>query len=74
MALLTAEAEYVPASIGGKEILWLVLLTGEIGLPEFTIPMQMNMNNQAAIQQAEKEFSSIQTKHMDVSLKLIGDF
>lgn len=41
---LSTEAEYVAASIGGKEIRGLKELTGKLVLP-ITLPMRRNMNN-----------------------------
>nr|CCA19524.1 AlNc14C73G4950 [Albugo laibachii Nc14] len=66
VALSTAEAEYVVASIGGNELLGLKELAGELGL-QVALPMCMNMDNQAAIKQVENEASSSQAKHVDLT-------
>nr|CCA27535.1 putative pol protein [Albugo laibachii Nc14] len=73
VALSTAEAEYVAASIGGKALLGLKELAGELGL-QVTLLMCMNLDNQAAIKQVENEASSSKAKHEDVRLKFIGDY
>ncbi len=73
ITLSTAEAEFVAASVGAKELLGVRELAGELGLP-VTTPMTMYMDNQAAIKQVENEASSSQAKHVDVRLKFVRDY
>lgn len=52
VALSTAEAEFVAASIGGQDVLGLNELFKEIGL-SVMLPIEMKMDNQAADQRGE---------------------
>ena len=66
----TAEAEFVAASYGAKEILGLRNLLMEINV-KVVLPMTMYVDNQAAIRQIQNDASSSATKHVDVRLKFV---
>jgi hypothetical protein len=72
VALSTAEAEFVAAAVGGKELLGIRNLLTEIGV-QVALPMTMKMDNQAAIKQVQNEATSSAAKHVDVKLKFIRD-
>ncbi|POM67425.1 Transposon Polyprotein Reverse transcriptase, partial [Phytophthora palmivora] len=54
VALSTAEAEFVAASIGGQDVLGINELFKEIGL-SVKLPIEMKMDNQAAMKQLTNE-------------------
>ena len=67
------EAEFVAASEVAREVLGLREMLREIGL-EPALPMQLHVDNQAAISQIAGEASSLKAKHVDVRLKFLCDF
>jgi hypothetical protein len=72
VALSTAEAEFVAASISARKLKGIKQLAEEVGIPIET-PMTMYMDNQAAIKQIENEASSSLAKHVDIRLKFAKD-
>lgn len=72
VALSTTEAEYVAATVGAQELLGLKELLGELDI-DTKLPIDMMMDNQAAIVQVQSETSSAKAKHVDVKLKFIQD-
>ena len=73
VAISTAEAEFVAAATGGKEVLGLKELFTELGQAVKT-PIVLKIANQAAIKQIGNEASSASAKHMDVKLKFLRDY
>uniref|UniRef100_A0AAV1SYJ7 Polyprotein n=1 Tax=Peronospora matthiolae TaxID=2874970 RepID=A0AAV1SYJ7_9STRA len=73
VALSTMEAEFVAASEVAREVLGLREMLREVGL-EPALPMQLHVDNQAAISQIAGEASSLKAKHVDVRLKFLCDF
>ncbi|KAE8895574.1 hypothetical protein PF005_g193 [Phytophthora fragariae] len=73
VALSTAEAEFVAASIGGQDVLRLNELFKEIGL-SVKLPIEMKMDNQAAMKQLTNEVSSSKAKHIDIRIKFLRDY
>lgn len=66
VTLSTAEAEFVAAATGAKE------LASELHI-DVELPLMMNMGNQAAIKQVENEASSSEQKQVDIKLKFLKD-
>ncbi|KAE9351299.1 hypothetical protein PF008_g5993 [Phytophthora fragariae] len=73
VALSTAEAEFVAASIGGQDVLGLNELFKEIGL-SVKLPIEMKMDNQAVMKQLTNEVSSSKAKHIDIRIKFLRDY
>ncbi|POM57760.1 Mitochondrial Carrier (MC) Family, partial [Phytophthora palmivora] len=73
VVLSTVEAEFVAASVGGQNVLDLHELFGEIGLP-VKLPIEMMIDNQAALKQITSEASSGRAKHVDVKVKFLRDY
>ncbi|GMG17893.1 unnamed protein product [Phytophthora fragariaefolia] len=72
VALSTAEAEFVAASIGGHELLGLRELLAEFGT-EVQLPTDLLMDNQAAILQVKNEASSGRVTNIDIRIKFLRD-
>ncbi|POM80889.1 Retrotransposon Polyprotein [Phytophthora palmivora] len=70
VALSTAEAEFVAAAVGAKELLGVKNLLTEIGM-QVAQPMHMMVDNQSAIEQIENETASRSSKHVDEKLKFV---
>uniref|UniRef100_A0AAV1UWI0 Polyprotein n=1 Tax=Peronospora matthiolae TaxID=2874970 RepID=A0AAV1UWI0_9STRA len=73
VSLSTMEAEFVAASEVARELLGLREMLCEVGV-EPTLPMQLRVDNQAAIAQIAGEASSLKAKHVDVRLKFLCDY
>uniref|UniRef100_A0AAV1TN70 Polyprotein n=1 Tax=Peronospora matthiolae TaxID=2874970 RepID=A0AAV1TN70_9STRA len=67
------KAEFVAASEVAREVLGLREMLREVGL-EPALPMQLHVDNQAAISQIAGEASSLKSKHVDVRLKFLCYF
>ncbi|OWZ16254.1 Retrotransposon protein [Phytophthora megakarya] len=72
VALSTAEAEFVAAAMGVREVLRIKNLIEEIGF-QIKIPMKLMLDNQAAINQVENEATRSMAKHVDVKFKFVRD-
>ena len=70
VALSTAEAEFVAAAVGAKELLGIKNLLREIDV-SVKLPMQMMVDNQAAINRIDNEATSSAQKHVDVKMKFV---
>nr|CCA16773.1 PREDICTED: similar to retrotransposon protein putati [Albugo laibachii Nc14] len=66
------EAEFTSASHSGQELLGLREIIVELGI-NVELPMQIEIDNQAAIHQMENEESSTRAKHIDIKLKFIKE-
>ena len=73
VSLSTMEAEFMPASHVGREMLGLRELVNEVGF-QVAEPMCMMMDNQDAIQQLKFEDSMASSKHVDIRSKFIRDY
>uniref|UniRef100_A0AAV1TI68 Uncharacterized protein n=1 Tax=Peronospora matthiolae TaxID=2874970 RepID=A0AAV1TI68_9STRA len=73
VSLSTMEAEFVAATEVARELLGLREMLCEVGV-EPTLPMQLRVDNQAAIAQIAGEASSLKAKHVDVRLKFLCDY
>ena len=64
VALSTTEAEYIAASEGGKEMIWLKRFLKELGLNQ----MEYNVycDSQSAIDLSKNSMYHARTKHIDV--------
>ena len=67
------EAEFVAAREVARELLGLREMLREVGV-ESKRPMQLRVDNQAAIAQIAGEASSLKAKHVDVRLKFLCDY
>ena len=68
VSLSTIKAEYVLASAAGREVLGLGGLITELGI-KVAEPMEMHMDNQAAISQVKIKRSNSSAKHIDIRFK-----
>ncbi|GMF44885.1 unnamed protein product [Phytophthora fragariaefolia] len=73
VSLSTMEAEYTAASVMATELLGVRELVGELGI-EFSSPMSLRVDNQAALKQLDGEGSSSKAKHIDVRIKFVGAY
>ncbi|KAG2762054.1 hypothetical protein PC129_g917 [Phytophthora cactorum] len=65
------EAEYTVASVMVRELLGIRELLKELKVP-FVEPLRVD--NQAALKQLDREGASSKAKHVDVSIKFVGDY
>uniref|UniRef100_A0AAV1UHE8 Polyprotein n=1 Tax=Peronospora matthiolae TaxID=2874970 RepID=A0AAV1UHE8_9STRA len=72
VALSTAEAEFVAAAVGAKELLGVKKLLRQMNV-SVKLTMQMMVDNQAAIKQIDNDATSSAQKHVDVKLKFVRD-
>ena len=70
VSLLTTESEYVVATHGTKEALWLRSLISEVFNP-FTDPTTLLSDNQSVIALAHDHQYHARTKHIDVRFHFI---
>ncbi|POM71675.1 Hypothetical protein PHPALM_11725 [Phytophthora palmivora] len=73
VVLSTVEAEFVAASVGGQNVLGLHDLFGEIGLP-VKLPIEVMIDNQAALKQITSEAISGRAEHVDIKVKFLRDY
>ena len=69
-SISTIEAGFVAASETARELLGIREMLMEVGLAP-SLPMQMHVENQAAIHLIEGEDSSMRANHIDVRLKFV---
>jgi hypothetical protein len=72
VSLSTMESEFVSAAHGIQEAMGCYHLIKELKRP-MKLPMQLRMDNQAAIASIMNEASSSKTKHVDIKHKFIKD-
>uniref|UniRef100_A0AAV1VL30 Polyprotein n=1 Tax=Peronospora matthiolae TaxID=2874970 RepID=A0AAV1VL30_9STRA len=72
VALSTAESKFVAADFGAKELLGVKNCFREMNV-SVKLPIQMMVDNQAAIKQIYNEATSSAQKHVDVKMKFIRD-
>ena len=65
VTLLTMEEEFTSASHAGQDLLGLRELLTELEI-EVELPMNVEMDNQTAIRQVEKEESLVRAKYIDI--------
>jgi hypothetical protein len=63
LALSTAVAEYVAASVGAQEAVWVAKLLRDLGLPDR--PVLMRCDNQATVKIVENPVSDGKTKYVE---------
>ena len=73
MFLSTMEAEFIAASEMACEMLSLREMLNELGIL-LSVPMQLHVDDQAAISQIADKASSLKAKHVDVHLKFLRDY
>ena len=73
VSISTMEAEFVAESEVARELLGLREMLCEVGV-EPALPMQLRVDNQAAIAQNAGEASSLKAKHLDARLKFLCDY
>ncbi|KAH9193786.1 hypothetical protein AeNC1_004229 [Aphanomyces euteiches] len=73
VALSTMEAEYIAASVGTQEALWLQKLMMELGLEEQGSAVSLWCENQSALKNMANDISSTRAKHMDIKYHFIRD-
>ena len=66
-------AEFVSAAIGGVEVIGIKELVMEVGVQDNT-PVVLRVDNQAAIQQIDKETASSNRKNVDIKMKFLRDY
>ena len=71
VALSTTEAEYIAATEGVKESLWLKGLIGELGIAQNEV--ELFCDNQSAIHLTKNQMFHERTKHIDIKLHFIRD-
>jgi hypothetical protein len=72
VALSTMEAEYVAASTGMQECMWISQLLTEIGLSQDG-SVQLWCDNQSAIKSMENDMSKARSKHIDIRYHYIRE-
>ena len=72
VALSTAEADFVAAAVGVKELLGVRNLLEEVGV-HVELPMSACVDNQANIQELVNGATSSAQKHVDVTVKFVRD-
>jgi hypothetical protein len=72
VSLSTMESEFVSASRGIQEVMGCYHMIKELG-QSVELPIQLRMDNQAAIATIMNEASSSKTKHVDIRHKFIKD-
>ena len=70
VALSTAEAEFVAADVGAKKIQGVKNILQVLNV-SVKLPMQMIVDNQAAIKQIDNEVTSSAHKHVEVKMKFV---
>ena len=70
VTLSSCEAEYVALSETIKELLWLSMLTQELGIKQ-SRPLRCYIDNQAAKKIAENDVNHERTKHIDIRYHFI---
>lgn len=70
ISLSTTEAEFISATEGAKDALWLILLFKELRIP---IKPTIFIDNQSAIQLIKNPAYHFRTKHIDTRYKFIRD-
>lgn len=73
VALSTAEAEYIAASYATREAVWVRNFFHEIGRPFSSHPLQIFVDNQAAIKMSANPVYQSKTKHIDLAVHHIRD-
>ncbi|KAE9264389.1 hypothetical protein PR003_g32818 [Phytophthora rubi] len=73
VSLFIMEAEYTAASVMATELLDVCQLVGELRI-EYSSPMLLRIDNQAALKPLDGEGSSSKAKHTDVRIKFVGAF
>jgi hypothetical protein len=71
VALSTTEAEYIAATHGSKEVVWLQCLCSRIGFEQRT--MKVSCNSQSAIFLAKNPTYHSKTKHIYVQYHFVRD-
>lgn len=76
VSLSTMEAEYTAASVVAQEMLGVRELLGELSgtFVPLEVPMELRVDNQAALKQLGGEQSSGKAKHIDIRIKFVGDY
>ena len=72
VSLSTTESEYVAASAGGKEVVWMRRLLQDIGRREDQ-STELFIDNQSAIKLVRNPEFHQRTKHIDVKFHFIRD-
>jgi hypothetical protein len=72
VSLSTMESEFVSASRGIQEAMGCYYMVKELGQP-IRLPIQLRMDNQAAIATIMNEASSSKTKHVDIKHKYVKE-
>lgn len=70
MSLSTIEAEFVAASEMTREMLGLCEMRSEVGIAP-AVPMELHVDNQAAISQAAGDASSMKARDINFRLKFL---
>ncbi|CAK9803102.1 Retrovirus-related Pol polyprotein from transposon TNT 1-94 [Anthophora quadrimaculata] len=70
----TMEAEYVSLANGVKEAMWLNMFMSELGLIDYVSDsLQINCDNQAAIDFAKNRMEKNRTKHIDIAYHIVRE-
>jgi hypothetical protein len=72
VSLSTTESEYVAASAGGKEVVWMRRLLQDLGRRQDQ-PTELFIDNQSAIKLVRNPEFHQRTKHIDVKFHFIRD-
>jgi hypothetical protein len=72
VALSSTEAEYMAINDVAKEIMWMRMILGELGLKVVT-PTIIYVDNQPAIRISENDSEHDRTKHIDIRHYVIRD-
>jgi hypothetical protein len=70
-ALSTTEAEYVSATEGVKEAIWMQGLISELGVPQYVI--KLYCDSHSAICLTKNDMYQFKTKHIDIKYPFIRD-
>jgi hypothetical protein len=73
VALSTMEAEYIAASVGVQDCLWISQLLVEVGLTETNAPTTLHCDNQSAIASMKHHVTKTRSKHIDIKYHFIRD-
>jgi transposase InsO family protein len=72
IALSSTEAEYIAASNAAREIVWFDHLASELD-HQFSLPVDLRMDNQGAIALAQNGLMNARNKHIDIHYHFIRD-
>jgi hypothetical protein len=73
VALSTMEAEYIAASVGTQDCLWISQLLTEVGLIEQNTSTIFHCDNQSAIASMKHHVTRTRSKHIDIKYHFIRD-